>query len=186
IQLRDAQGNERLAPLFFVSPTQINYQIAPGIQVGNAMITVASGNGSTSTGAFQVAPVAPGLFSANASGQGLASAVALRIRNGVQTFERIAQVSGSQITPIPIDLGPATDQVFLVLFGTGIRFRNALPACTVGGANMQVTFAGPQSGLIGLDQVNVRLDRGLIGRGSVAVALNVDGKPSNAVNVSIK
>ena len=186
IRLRDAQGNERLAPLFFVSPTQINYQIAPGIQIGNASIAITNGSGPVLTGAFQVAPVAPGLFSANARGQGLASAVVLRIRNGVQTFERIAQVSGSQITPIPIDLGPTTDQVFLVLFGTGIRFRGALPACTIGGANMQVTFGGPQGGLIGVDQVNVRLDRGLIGRGSVNVVLNVDGIPSNVVSVSIK
>jgi uncharacterized protein (TIGR03437 family) len=186
VRLRDGLGNERLAPLFFVSPTQINYQIAPGIQIGNATVTVTSGNGAVSTGSFQVAPVAPGLFTANASGQGLAAALALRIRNGVQTFERITQVSGSQIVPIPIDLGPATDQVFLVLFGTGIRFRSALPACTIGGANMQVTFAGPQGGLVGVDQVNVRLDRSLIGRGSVAVALNVDGRPSNTVNVSIR
>jgi uncharacterized protein (TIGR03437 family) len=186
IRLRDSVGNERLAPLFFVSPTQINYQIAPGIQIGSSTITINSGNGTTSTGSFQVDPVAPGLFSVNSSGQGLAAAVVLRIRNGQQTFERIAQLTGSQITPIPIDLGPATDQVFLVLYGTGIRFRNALPTCNIGGSNMQVTFAGPQGSLTGLDQINVRLDRSLIGRQSVNVFLNANGIMSNTVSVTIK
>src|SRR5262249_4812313 len=147
IRLRDSVGNERDAPLFFISPTQLNYQIAPGIQIGNTTITVNNGAGATSTGSFQLAPVAPGLFSARANGQGLAAAVVLRIRNGVQTFESIMQSDG-QLTPIPIDLGPATDQVFLVLFATGVRFRSALPTCSVGGSNMQVSFAGPQGSLI--------------------------------------
>lgn len=186
VRLRDAAGNERLAPLFFVSPTQINYQIAPGIQIGNTTISITGGNGASATGAFQVAPVAPGLFTANASGRGLAAAVVLRIRNGVQSFERLAQFDGTQFVPIPIDLGPATDQVFLVLYGTGIRFRNTLPSCTVGGANMQVSFAGAQGALVGVDQVNVRLDRSLIGRGAVNVLLSVDGIATNVVSVSIR
>src|SRR5262249_21683643 len=61
IRLRDSVGNEKDAPLFFVSPTQINYQIAPGIQIGNTTITVNNGTGATSSGSFQLAPVAPGI-----------------------------------------------------------------------------------------------------------------------------
>ncbi|MDX2033826.1 MAG: matrixin family metalloprotease [Blastocatellia bacterium] len=177
VRLRDAQNNDRLAPLFFVSPGQINYQIAPGIQIGNTTITITSGNGSVSTGTFQVLPVAPGLFSANASGSGPAAANVLRIRNGAQTFESAAG---------QIDLGPATDQVFLILYGTGFRFRSNLPSCTVGGSAMQVTFAGPQGTLVGLDQANVRLDRSLIGRGVVNVVMTADGRTSNTVTVNIR
>ena len=177
VRLRDAQNNERLAPLFFVSPGQINYQVAPGIQIGTTTFTVTNGSGGTSTGTFQVTPVAPGLFSANASGAGPAAANVLRIRNGAQTFE---SATGQ------IDLGPATDQVFLILYGTGIRFRSALPTCTIGGASMQVTFAGAQGSLIGVDQVNVRLDRSLIGRGTVNVVLTADGRTSNTVTVNIR
>lgn len=186
VRLRDSMNNDRLAPLFFISPNQINIQIAPGIQIGNTSISVLNGTTLVGTGTFQLAPVSPGLFSANASGQGLASAVALRIRNGQQTFERISTISGSQVTPIPIDLGPTTDQVFLVLFGTGVRFSSSLPTCNVGGANMQVTFAGAQGSLIGLDQINVRLDRSLIGRGAVNVQLTANGMTSNVVSVTIK
>jgi uncharacterized protein (TIGR03437 family) len=190
VRLRDASGNERLAPLFFVSPAQINFQVAPGILIGNSSITITSGSGVVSTGSLAVESVAPGLFAANANGQGVAAAVALRIRNAVQSFEPAFQFNAAQnqFVPVQIDLGPATDQVFLVLFTTGVRFRSSLSAVSynVGGATGTPTFAGAQGSLVGVDQVNVPLSRSLIGRGLVNVTLTVDGKASNTVTVSIK
>ena len=58
--------------------------------------------------------MAPGIFSANSNGQGLASARLFRRKaNGQITDEPIVQLSESgQIIPIPIDLGPETDEVF--------------------------------------------------------------------------
>jgi hypothetical protein len=50
-----------------------------------------------------------------------------------------------------------------------------------GGSN-----AGPQGDFAGLDQVNVRLARGLAGRGEVQVLLSVEGKPANTVTVNIR
>ncbi len=188
ILLRDSSGNERLAPLFFVSQNQINFQIAPGIQVGQALLTVTNGSGGSSSLSIPVQAVSPGLFTADSSGRGLASAVAIRISsNGppiIEPISRFDPASGTFV-PIPIDLGPTTDQVFLALFGTGIRFSSGLPRVNIGGLNSQVTFSGAQ-GMVGLDQVNVLLDRSLIGRGVVNVELNVDGKPANTVNVSIR
>ena len=48
---------------------------------------------------------APGLFSANASGMGVAAAVVLR-RNaaGQDTFEAVSRVEGGSIVSVPIDL----------------------------------------------------------------------------------
>ncbi|MCG3163235.1 MAG: hypothetical protein JMDDDDMK_04620 [Acidobacteria bacterium] len=190
VRLRDSSGNERLAPLFFVSPTQVNYQIAPGILIGNTSVTITSGDGAVSTGSMLVESVAPGVFTMNANGQGVAAAAALRFRNGVQTFEPVAAFNSSQnqFVPVPIDLGPATDQVFLVLFCTGVRFRSSLPATgyNVGGVTGTPLFVGAQGGFIGLDQVNIPLSRELIGRGSVNVVLTVEGKTSNTVTVNIK
>jgi uncharacterized protein (TIGR03437 family) len=88
---------------------------------------------------------------------------------------------------VPIDLGPATDEVFLVLFGTGLRFRSALTAATlkISGVDAPVLFAGAQGDFAGLDQVNARLPRALAGRGEVDVALVIDGAPANIVRVNI-
>ncbi len=49
VKVRDSAGAERLAPLFFVSPAQINYQMPAGTANGAATITVTSGDGSVST-----------------------------------------------------------------------------------------------------------------------------------------
>ncbi|MBK7598829.1 MAG: hypothetical protein IPJ07_10020 [Acidobacteria bacterium] len=88
----------------------------------------------------------------------------------------------------PIDLGPENEQVFLVLYGTGFRYRSGLSAVssTIGGTASEVTFAGASPDYIGLDQCNIRIPRSLAGRGDVEVILFVDGKMSNKVKVNIK
>jgi uncharacterized protein (TIGR03437 family) len=190
VTIRDSLGVERLAPLFFVAPTQVNYQITPGTPTGAATITVTSGNGQISRGAAQILSTVPGLFSVNASGQGLAAAVALRIHNGIQTFEPISRFDPltNQIIAVPIDLGPdsgnATDQVFLILYGTGIRFRLTASA-TIGGMFSEMLFVGPST-FVGVDQCNIRIPPSLAGRGNADIVLTADGRASNAVRVNIK
>ena len=159
--------------------------------VGAATVTITSGDGKVSTGVVQIAAVAPGLFSANASGQGVASGVALRVKaDGAQSFEPIAEFNQAQnrFVAKPIDLGPTTDQVFLILYGTGFRNRSALAAvtCKIGGADAEVLFAGAAPGFVGLDQSNVRLPRSLAGRGEVDVVMTVDSKAANTVRISVK
>ncbi len=151
---------------------------------------VTNGAGPVASGAATIANVAPGLFSANSSGQGVAAALVLRIKaDGSQSFEPVAQFDAAQnrFAPAPIDLGPATDRVFLVLFGTGLRFRSSLSAvsCTIGGTASEVLFAGAVPEFVGLDQVNVHVPRSLAGRGEVDVVLVADSKTANTVRVSI-
>lgn len=191
VRLRDFSGQELFAPLFFVSPGQINFQVAPGLLRGPVLVNVGNANGAISTGSLTMDAVAPGLFSANGTGRGLAAAVAFRLRaNGTTSFEpvsRFDQASG-QVVAVPIDLGPATDQVFLILFATGVRYRSELSAvsCNIGGLIRTPQYAGQQNDFVGLDQINVPLSRELIGRGSVNVILTADGKLSNTVTVSVR
>jgi uncharacterized protein (TIGR03437 family) len=191
VVVSDSAGNDRAAPLFFVSPLQVNYQAPPGTASGQAIIIVTSGDGIISTGAVQVASVAPSLFSANASGKDAAAGLALRVRaDGSRENAPIARFDSAQnkFVTTPIDLGPSTDQVFLVLFGTGFRFRSSLAGvtATIGGVGAEVVFAGDQGGFVGLDQANIRIPRSLIGRGEIDVALRVDGKLTNTLKVNIK
>jgi uncharacterized protein (TIGR03437 family) len=191
VAIKDSTGVERNAPLFFVSPTQINFQVPPGTAPGNASITVFSGYGSSSSGQLQSVGVSPGLFTADATGKGTAAAVVLRIKSdGSQVFEPVTVFDPARhaLVPLPIDLGPASDQVFLILFGTGLRNRSQLSAVTalIGGTAIQPTFAGAQNDFVGLDQINVLLPRSLAGRGDVDVAVSVDSLPANVVKVSIK
>lgn len=191
VLVKDAVGVERIAPLFFVSPTQINYQVPIGASVGEASVTIKQGETIVAAGKLQIAPVAPGLFTADASSRGIAVATALRVRaDGSQSYEPIAQFNPttSRYELLPIDLGPETDQVFLVVFGTGFRNRSALSAvvANLGGINAEVLFAGAQGDLVGVDQVNIRIPRSLAGRTPIDLLLSVDGITANTVSLGIK
>ncbi len=188
VRVRDSIGAERLAPLLFVSPEQINYVIPAGTANGAAMITIISGDGSQSLANVTIATAAAGIFTANASGSGYASANVLRVlADGTFTYFPIVSLDAATNTvmPIAIDLGSESDQSFLVLYGTG--WRNARQAtATIGGVSVPVVYLGPQGSFAGLDQANLRIPRSLIGSGDVDVTLTVDGRLANTVRLRIK
>jgi uncharacterized protein (TIGR03437 family) len=201
VKVTDSAGTERTASLFFVAPSQINYQIPEGTADGVATVVVAINNNIVGAGPMTIAKVVPGLISANANGQGVAAAVALRVTgSGQQTFEAVARFdsSSSRFVAVPIDLGPTSDQVFLILFGVG--FRNSANTdgnpnngsaenvrVTIGGTSIPVLYSGAAPGFVGLDQCNVGpIPRSLIGRGTVDIVMTVDGKPANTIQVAIR
>ncbi|MFN7928621.1 MAG: hypothetical protein U0Y68_11855 [Blastocatellia bacterium] len=49
-----------------------------------------------------------------------------------------------------------------------------------------ITFLGPQTQYVGLDQVNLLLPRTLIGKGLMNVVLSMDGQATNPVQINIK
>jgi uncharacterized protein (TIGR03437 family) len=98
-------------------------------------------------GSLNIEPVAPALFSANATGQGVAVGLALRVKaTGEQSFEQVARLNPStnRYEAVPLDLGPENEQLFLILFGTGFRNRSSLSnvICTIGSRSTEVSFAG--------------------------------------------
>lgn len=191
VHVRDAAGTDRTAPLFMVSPTQINFQIPEGTSTGNAVIYVVRNSTTIGQGTATIGTVAPGLFAADANGRGVPAAVALRQKaDGSQIYEPVAQLNQTTnlYEPVPLDLSVTADQLFLVGFGTGFRYYSALSAaaCTIGGTTAEVLFMGVQSDYAGLDQVNIRLPASLAGRGDVDVNFSVDGKTANTVTINIK
>jgi uncharacterized protein (TIGR03437 family) len=190
IKVKDSAGTERLAPLFFVSAGQINYQVPPGTLTGTATVTVTSEAGTLATGTVQIEAVSPGLFTFTADGQGIPAAVVRRFRNNQELPSELAAELDAQNRWIArqIDLGPESDLVILEMFGTGLRFRTSLSGVSVkiGGVEGQIFYAGLAPGFVGLDQIDVAIPRSLIGRGEVDVVLTVDGKAANIVRVHIK
>ena len=187
VRIKDSIGSEHLASLFFVSPTQINFQIPASTAIGAAAVTLNSGP----IGILKITSVSPGIFSADASGGGLAAAVALRVKaNGEQVYEPIGQFdpATNRFVALPIDVSNPSEQVFLLLYGTGFRHHSGLNnvKVTVNGASAEVLFAGAQGDFVGLDQCNVRLAPSLAGSGEISIMLTVDGKTSNTVKARIK
>lgn len=191
IRVRDQAGAERDAPLFFAAPSQINYLIPRGTGNGIARITALRNGEVVGTATQLIEAVAPALFTANATGQGVPAAVLLR-RNaaGQDRIEPVAVFNAAlgRYEAVPIDLGPVSDQVFLIAFGGGVRNRvaNNNISCLIGEVNAEVIFLGAQGSLEGVDQVNVRIPHALTGRGEVPVVLNVNGKRANVVTINIR
>jgi uncharacterized protein (TIGR03437 family) len=190
VTVKDSAGVKRAAPLWFVSSSQINYYLPEETALGQATITVMRNSQTVATGTLQIDTVAPGLFTMNANGQGVPAALAIFAKgDGSQTWQYVfnAGCALGSCQPVPLDLGPATDTVFLQFYGTGIRGRSSLGAVTakIGGLDAPVEYAGPVSGMVGLDQVNLRVPRSLSGRGEVDVVLTVDGRLANTVTVNI-
>ncbi len=187
VKVKDATGVERPAPLIYVDRYQVNYVIPPGTANGYATVTVTSGDGIVSTGTPEIQTVAPGVFKYAE----FPAAQVVRVRNGAQTVEPVSRLDPGGpwiIVWSPIDMGPDTDQVYLAVFGTGLRFRSSLAnlRAKIGGADIPVEYAGPQSEFAGLDQVNLRLPRSLAGRGAVTLELTVDGKAANVTYLAFK
>ncbi len=192
VSLRDSQGVERLASLFFVSPNQINLLLPENTAPGLAQVRVLR-NGSTTVAnsVIEVLPVNPGLFAVDASGTGYPAGFALRVRNnGAQVYEPLAQYNSTlnRYTPIALDVSNAAEQVYLILYGTGLRNRSSLASVTalIGGAAAQVLYAGPQGDFLGLDQINLRVPSALAERGEVDVTVMAEGRVTNTLRVLIK
>jgi uncharacterized protein (TIGR03437 family) len=177
LEIADSAGTKHTPGLLFISPSQVNYLMPRNVANGLATATLSAANGAKSRGYLNVQSVAPALFTFNA--EGLVAGAVVRVKpGGAQTEEPIfQQPQPGQIVAKPIDLGPDGDQVFLVMYGTGIRrrFNLDLVSVTIGGETIKPEYAGPQGQFEGLDQVNVKLPRSLAGKGSVEIRLRVDG-----------
>jgi len=175
ITVTDSTGAMLSAPLFYVSPTQINYAIPAAAASGLATITVQSGT-SAVTIKQQIASVAPGIFADNL----FAAGFSLAIVNGVQQLTPLVQ--NGALVPVNV----AGGQTYLVLYGTGIRNHAKPVVATAGTAQITAAYAGAQGVYLGEDQINIQLPASLQGAGTIEVSLLVDGQTSNAVQVLIQ
>lgn len=169
IKVKDSNGVERLAQLYGVVPHQVNYLIPPGTAAGLATVTATSSDGVITEGDVHIQSVAPSFFYGGLQ--------VVRLRDGVQTIESTVKDGAAG----NIDMGLDSDQVYLVMYGTGLRSRSSLANVNVkiGGIDVPVEYAGAQSQLPGLDQVNLKLPRSLAGRGHITLEFAADGKRAN-------
>jgi uncharacterized protein (TIGR03437 family) len=131
------------APLYYVSPGQINVQVPYETGTGLAVLGV-NNNGQVASFPFTVAPAAPGLFTTT-DGSLTPSATARQGQIAVAYITGDGDTTTFQITGASPPAGTATSKLP----------RPRLPVTvTVGGIAATVTFAGIPPGLAGISQVN--------------------------------
>jgi uncharacterized protein (TIGR03437 family) len=189
VTITDSSGAQGALILFYAGPTQINAEIPQTASAGVATLSTTTTAYGTQTGTVTLAEVAPGLFSANQTGKGVAAAQFVTNQaNGAQTVVDVFQCSGGAETCVAVPLDVSGGNTALVLSGTGIRNRASYSpvTVTVGSQGLPAFYAGAAPNYIGEDQVDVLLPSSLAGSGTVNVSISVAGTVSNVVTVDIQ
>ena len=192
VSITDSTGATHEMGDFYASPTQRNFEIPGAAAAGPATLTITNVHEKSGSMPVAVSAVAPGVFTMNSSGSGVPAGMALRVAaDGSRSDVPLAQYDeGSGLwIPLPLDLGPEGDAIYLPLYATGLRGRSDLSnvAATIGGLPLPVGYAGKQGDFAGLDQLNIGpIPRSLAGRGEAAIAITVDGAAANSVTIAIQ
>ena len=189
VTVTDSQGIARQAGLYFVSPSQINFDMPTNTAIGLATVTVNNSNGGAASGVILVTSTAPGIFTANQNGMGVAQALFVDVTPaGVATRTNTAVYNGSTGTWAANPLTMVAGDTYAVeLYGTGVRYAgNGTVTATINGQSVTVLYAGAQPQYPGLDQIDLQLPSSLKGAGGpVTILLSVNGQAANAVTVNI-
>ena len=176
---------ERTVPLYFASPSQINFQIPGDLAPGHHTLTLSSPGVPDTTSDFTVVRNAPGLFPAVLDGQ---------------LYAMVMHEDGTPVTTA----APARQGELLTTYGTGfgptdrVRPEGApIPASPrymlldpvslqVGAVSVkpESSFAAP--GQVGVDLVQFRLDSSAPTGATIPLTLTVNGVKSNTLPLPIE
>jgi uncharacterized protein (TIGR03437 family) len=168
------------APILYVTPYQVNFQV-PWEITGTTASVVVKVNGRTSPAInVPVQTAAPGLF-VSSTGQ----AAVQNSDSSANTPTNPAKV-GSTITAYFTGTGPVSPTVT-----DGAAAPKSPPAtvtsavgATIGGSAAQVSFAGLTPGFVGLAQMDIVVPSGLA-TGTYPLVLSVAGEVSNSAPISV-
>jgi uncharacterized protein (TIGR03437 family) len=170
------------APLFYVSPGQINFFV-PYELAGQTTATIAV---STSAGVVEVtgvpiAPQSPAIFLLDAAGD----AAALHLDGTVVSTTSPAS-AGEALEIFATGLGPVSNTP---ADGTAppsgtLAVDQLITAVTIGGVNAQVLFAGLAPGFVGLYQLNVVVPSGLPA-GPATITISEGSLPGNSAVIQL-
>jgi cytochrome c peroxidase len=189
VQITDARGVARLAPLLHVAPgwAYLNFVVPPACATGPAKIAILRRDGSSAAGPALIGDLSPGLYTATYDGHGpVVGTVYQKFRDGRTTTFPAYQCEGPNCRTVPILLRPDVSTTVRLL-GTG--FRNAAP-----GADLCVRLgdiAVPVVGFrplpaAGLDELTIALPANLGNLGETDLLFSVNGILANVVRLNVR
>lgn len=182
------------APLLFVGPTQVNFQIPSGITVSShTPVELTRADGSRLLGNVDTTRAGPGLFTLFQNGQG--QAAALNQDNSLNGNPEM--IAGTQ---------PAQRGSVIQIFGTGAGETDppllpgesapsdgvplvsilSQPVVTIGGHQSVVRFSGMAPGFVGLWQINAEIPLEVEPGDGIPLQVTLDGIPSNTVEIAVE
>ncbi|MGH8247309.1 MAG: hypothetical protein ACREUU_12865, partial [Gammaproteobacteria bacterium] len=182
------------APLLFVGPGQINFQMPPEISAGDsvpAQLRQASGNTLLAT--IRVATAAPGIFTVLLSGRGQGAVLNQdHSQNGdPQTMLGARPAARGSIIQIfgtgagaTIPALPAGQPA--VASGNPLVLTQAQPTLTIGGIPARVLFSGMAPGFVGVWQINAEVPAAVTPGSAVPLLVMAEGVVSNTVTIAVE
>jgi uncharacterized protein (TIGR03437 family) len=188
--------NGQAAPLFYVSATQVNFQMpwTFGSAPEPLVVTVTgvpSASQTISAGQFY----SPGIFTTDSSGKGQG---AIQIANTTIFAATAGSIPGQQSRPAQ----KGVDYLTIYCNGLGdVQNRPANGATAIdgssttlqpvtvtigGGAPAPASFSGLAPGFVGLYQVNVQVPANAPSGNAVTLTISVGGVTSNAVTIAVQ
>jgi uncharacterized protein (TIGR03437 family) len=175
------------APLFFVSPSQVNLQI-PWELAGQAQASVIAtvGGVASSQQTVSLVPFAPAIFAINQAGSGQG---AILISGTSQLAAPGTPVTrGSTISIFVTGLGAVTNQPAsgAAAQAVPLSLTRTMPTVTIGGVVAGLSYSGLAPGFVGLYQVNAQVPAGAPVGDTVPVVISVGNATSNTVTIAVQ
>jgi uncharacterized protein (TIGR03437 family) len=187
--------NGASAPLFYVSPGQVNLMIPFEAQAGTATVTLTAGGTSVSQ-SLAIGATAPGLFSMDESGGGQGAiliantpTVAAPVGSVPNRDARPAQRGVDSVSIYCTGLGAVTNQpaTGAAASANPLSRTTAAPTVTIGGVPAEVTYSGLAPGFAGLYQIDVLVPSAAAAGDAVPVVVVViGGVASNTVTIAVR
>jgi uncharacterized protein (TIGR03437 family) len=159
---------------------QLTVQIPVGINLGNANIQLKRGTKVLAHAPIDLTAFAPGIFTLNESGSGLALA---EHSDGSLVTAACPAPPGEEVTIYAEGLGPTTPLVAAGDLPTRPASTNTVPVLTVGANEAQIVFSGLSPTLVGLYQINFVVPAS--GSGQKPLQIKIGQKTSNKVQLPV-
>ena len=172
--------NGNLSPLFYVSPTQIDFQVPFEVAAGTANLVVTVAGHQSNSLQCVVAPFSLGIFQAG-GGYG-----AIQNPDHAQNSAQKPAASSSVIVVYVTGIGVTDTHVADGAAGPAsppARFAGT-PTATIGDADAPVQFVGLTPGFVGLGQANIQVPA--VPSGVYPLRISLNGIQSASALVAVK
>src|SRR5215472_7147674 len=169
------------SPIYYLSPTQINFQVPWEAATGTANVTVSVNGGASNSVSVPVGAAAPGLFYLP-GGAAIVQNSDYSLNDPSNPAARgstiIAYLTGSgPVSPAQSDGVPAS--------ATALVSMTSTYSAKIGSATAQVTFAGMAPTFIGLVQMNIAVPSTLT-PGVYPLSITVGSETANSATIAVK
>jgi uncharacterized protein (TIGR03437 family) len=173
--------NGNAAPVMFVSPGQVNFQVPWGTTGSSATIVVSVNGGASNSVTVPLKTAGPGIF-AYGAGQAIADNADFTLNSPGNPA-----AAGSTIVVYLTGSGPVSNQPATGAVTPLAPLSNVVsPAsATLGSNTAQIPFIGLAPSFFGVVQANITIPAGLA-PGNYPLTITINGETSNSATISVK